>query len=825
MRRVVHFQRALFVGLLTLGCAATSTRSGSSFPSAAAHAPRSAPFDALAYRIELELRPEEQAIRGECRLSLAALQGRSPLRDMELDLVGLVVERVEDGEGRVLSHRRTEEGLAITLDPPLAPGAVTEVRVLYGGVPETGLWFSGQRPDGSGPTLVFSHGQSRENRGWFPCFDEPGERATSELLLDMPAEWRSLASGERLASTLVGGRRREHWRMDFAHPAYLLGVVAGELAIEEGRAGAVPLLFAAEPHLAEWIAPTFAETDEVLAFLADFTAHPFPFAKYSQAAADNFPWGGMENISATTLTPLLLSDERGQRDVPPFYLIAHEAAHQWFGNLFTCADWSHLWLNEGFATYCTLLYLEATRGVDEFRAELRAAQQAYLSEDVGFARRPIVWNVWKEPDDVFDARPYQGAAVRLHLLRSLLGDEAFRAGVRAYVAESVGRSVVTDDFRRALERSSGRELGPFFAQWFLSPGFPEFALVWEWDEPERVVRLVVEQIQNPTDGTPAVFQVPVEVELRDASGARSVRLELDERRERFELPASERPLYVLFDVHSAIPKLTREEKEAEEWLALARLAEDVNARREAAAALGRFAAATSSPHASEAMAELFARIAVDPSTYVRADAAAALAGAVCAESEEALRRAALEDPAPRVRCAALVSLRAFGPGPALASLAEEAFYGGPSYQVMAAGAALYASADPAGAFEFYAAGLERESAHDALATLLLSGFAELRDARVPAVLERIALDRSYAPSARAAAVAGLARAAHGRRESTSILVPLLEEPSFHLRGAVVRALASLGDAEARRALREYYPRARTAPERRAIEAFGPAGGH
>jgi len=816
---------ALLLAALALACVASrGTRPAEAFPEARAHAPRPCPFDVLAYRIDLALLPEERAIRGECRVSLAALPEQADLRWVELDLAGLEVQDVRDDAGRALAFERPPGGLRVRLPEPLAGGQRTELRIRYAGRPERGLWFSGERPDGSGPTMVFSHGQSQESRGWFPCFDEPGERATSELLLDLPADWRSLASGTLVSSDPDGGRKHEHWRMDFPHPTYLLGLVAGEMVVEEGRAGDVPLYFAAEPHLAEWLGPTFGETDEILAFLAELTDLPYPFAKYSQAAADNFPWGGMENITATTMTPLLLSDERGHRDVSPVHLVAHEAAHQWFGNLFTCADWSHLWLNEGFATYLTLLYLEASRGVDEFRAELHEVQRAYLAADVGAARRPIVWNVWKEPDDVFDARPYQGAAVRLHLLRFVLGEADFRAGIRAYAAASRGRSVVTDDLRRALERSSGRDLALFFEQWFLRPGFPEFAVAWEWDEGAEAVRLAVEQIQEPVGGTPEVFVAPVEVELRDGAGARTVRLELDERRERFELPAPERPLYVRFDAHGWIPKVVREDRPLEEWLALARLCGDVNARREAAAALGRFGGAVRVSGASEAVAELLARLASDGSAWVRADAATALAGLSADGAREALCRAALGDEAVRVRAAALRALCALGPDAGLSSLAEEAFYAGPSYQVMSAAASLLAHADPTRAFEFYTVALEQQSPHDALATLLLAGFAELPDPRVPGELRRIAADRSFAPTARAVAVLGLGRQVRERTESSRFLATLLEEPSFHLRRAAVDALVGIGDHSARLALAAYYPRARTAPERRAIESLGPQGG-
>lgn len=806
--------------LLALGCRAGDLgRARLALPSATVHAPSARGFDVLAYGIELELLPETRSIRAECTVRLRALE--DALSEVRLDLVGLEVEGVSAADGRALAFRRTPGALSIDLAETLAPGAEAEFAIRYGGRPERGLWFAGQRADGTGPTLVFSHGQTEGSRGWFPCLDEPHERAALELTLTIPASWSAVASGERVEARVDGDRRHERWVLAFEHPSYLVGLVAGELALREGRAGDVPLQFLSEPRFEDWLEPTFAETDEVLAFLADWTGIPYPYPKYSQAAVDNFPWGGMENISATTLTPLLLGDERAQLDAPPRLLIAHEAAHQWFGDLFTCADWSHLWLNEGFATYLALLYLEHARGIDEFRAELREAQEAYLAEDVGPARRPTVWNVWKEPDDVFDTRAYQGAAARLHLLRFVLGDAAFLAGVRAYARENVGRGVVTDDLRRALERAAGRDLGRFFQQWFESPGYPEFVFAWEWDPEARELRLAVEQVQASADGTPEVFELPVEVEVRSAEGVRSLRLELGERRQRFRFPCPTQPLYVRFDAHGWIPKRMHEQKPAAEWLALARLSADVNARREAVLELGHLArtARERGQLAEAEQGELCARLAADSSAWVRADAARALGLALGAEGEEALRRAALEDAEVRVRSAALHALCAFGPDEGRASLAEDIFQSAPSYQVMAAAAALVAHAAPQRGFDFLVGALELETPHDVLATRLFGLLAEFSDPRAPGELRRWACEPALAPTARAAAVEALARMPRERLEGSRCLVPLLAEPSFHLRRAAIRALASFGDAGARRALTAYYPGARTPEERRLIEGL------
>src|SRR5262249_22497607 len=161
----------------------------------------------------LELLPETRSIRGACRVRLAALE--HALREVELDFVGLTVEGAADERGRALAFRRQGGELALELAEPLAPGHETVLDVRYDGQPECGLWFAGDRPDGTGPTLAFSHGQSQANRGWFPCFDEPSERAALELDLTMPASWTATASGERVEARVDGARRTERWVLAF----------------------------------------------------------------------------------------------------------------------------------------------------------------------------------------------------------------------------------------------------------------------------------------------------------------------------------------------------------------------------------------------------------------------------------------------------------------------------------------------------------------------------------------------------------------------------------------------------------------------------------
>ena len=177
----------------------------------------------------------------------------------------------------------------------------------------------------------------------------------------------------------------------------------------------------------------------------------YPYARYAQTFVADFIFGGMENISATTLTDTSLLDKRASLDADADGLLAHELAHQWFGDLLTCRDWSHGWLNEGFATYFEALFTEHNKGIDEFRYELYQNAQIYMGEDAGRYRRPIVNNVYHEPIDLFDRHLYEKGSLVLHMIRTVLGDELWWKAIRHYVEKHRSTNVTTPDLQRAIE--------------------------------------------------------------------------------------------------------------------------------------------------------------------------------------------------------------------------------------------------------------------------------------------------------------------------------------------------------------------------------------
>jgi aminopeptidase N len=748
---------------------------------------------------------------------------RAPeLQRVELDFAGLAVESVSDDRGRPLEFGELGETLWIELREPLRARDSAEVRVRYGGSPRTGLWFAGER-DGV-PTQVFTQGQCEDSHYWFPCIDAPDERATSSLRVRMPAGWRSIAAGERIESLeLASGERLDTWSMSAPHPAYLTTLVAGEFVELTSREGGTPLVFAAAPEYEAALARTFEETPQILQFFGELTGARYPFAKYSQACVDGFPMGGMENVSATTLTDLTLGDERFARDSDAVPLLAHEASHQWFGDLLTCADWSHVWLNESFATYAELLYLEATRDPDDFRAALRDSLEGYLAADVGAERRPHVWNVYREPFDLFvrGGQTYPGGASRLHYLRFVLGDDAFFRGLKRYVADHRGRAVVTGDFRASMERESGRDLRPFFRQWFESAGYPELAVRWTWDDSRRVVRVAIDQVQGVERGTPGAFELAAELEIRSSGGLEVHRIELAGREEAFEFPADSRPEWVELDPHRWIPARIRYERGAEEWLALALGATDVNSRRDALATLGATLAESSDGELRWRIATAVMECAAHPSAAVRSAAARAFRRVfVTLDSPiaQSLTKLAASDPEASVRVAALESLAHWPRDPALGAFAREQYDAGYSWATMGAAAALLVVSEPDAAEPWLEAELRRASPRDLLATNLCGALSRLPDIARNGLLLGIMFDEARHSEARERAARTLVPLLAGREEHSSRVADLLARTrSYRLEGALIDLLGSLGGARSREALREHYARCLDARHKRSIE--------
>ena len=552
---------AVLPALCGIGLAACGPSAAPS-QSAVRSAPEPPPVEAGAPAAPGEYEIAPDVLHYEIELSLGApeIEGRATLTvrpngadELPLDLVGLGVRSVHvDGNPSTFAY--TKGKLVVRLD---SARDTVLVAVAYHGTPDDGLII---RPNVHGFPTAFVDNWPNRTRFWLPSVDHPADKATAGFTVHAPNGWQVVANGAQIAepSATDDGKTTWRWATRVPHPTYTLVAGAAEFAIESlGRAacGAAPA--SVEPDgcidVSYWVYPqdtafareVFRRAPEMVDYFTA-TVGPYPFEKLANVqSATRF--GGMENSSAIFYSEEAIASGRlGEGTV------SHEIAHQWFGDSATEADWNHLWLSEGFATYFGALFFEATDGVEEFRQRMERSRQGYVGSDD--AQRPII-----DPDgadnlfDLLNRNNYAKGGWVLHMLRGLLGDETFFRSIRSYYAQYAYGTVLTADLQRVFEADAGLSLDWFFEQWVHQPGHPVLEHRWETSEDGAELILTVAQTQSPDWPT---FRFPLDVEIvgsTSADGAatagnpRRERVELRQRTHTFRFPVDAPPEAVVLD--------------------------------------------------------------------------------------------------------------------------------------------------------------------------------------------------------------------------------------------------------------------------------------
>lgn len=375
--------------------------------------------------------------------------------------------------------------------------------------------------------VIHAQGQAELNSHWLPMFDSPADRVSSEVIVTVEDGYTVLSNGQLIGTSAASlgsnmqPRTRWHWSLEREHAPYLITLAIGKFAVielggaESARPGlSMPLYTPLGTE--ERAAAMYAKTPNMMAFLETYFDEPFPWPQYAQAITRGFTWGGMENTGATLMSMRSLRGEPGAADD----LIVHEMAHQWMGDLLTCRHWDHLWLNEGWATFAESLWLEHAEGREAYRESIHAMLKSMARRDALSAPQTpaVVSKRYTNPDDTFEKadNPYGKGAMVLHMLREKLGHDAFDRAVRAYIDANRNRAVETDDFRFALEASTGKSLERFFEQWLLRPGFPRLAIDHSVDVPSRLATFNIAQTQPIDRHNPAyALDIPVRITYAD----------------------------------------------------------------------------------------------------------------------------------------------------------------------------------------------------------------------------------------------------------------------------------------------------------------------
>ena len=542
------------------------------------------------------------------------------------------------------------------------------------------------------------------------------------------------------------------------------------------------------PHdRADRSAITVANTRKMLDFYSGALGVPYPWDKYAQAWVDDFVAGGMENTSATTHTvnSLLHPQLAGETLEKSDGLIAHELAHQWFGDLVTCKDWANIWLNEGFATYFETLWEEHEYGADEAAYSLWQNRNRWMNNSRLYPV-PMVTRNFRDSTE-YAGNVYGKGGWVLHMLRQRLGDAAFYQAMRRYLEVNRGQNVVTADLAKAVEQATGVSVDQFFDEWVYGAGAPRFEVSYAYDDAARQVKLSVEQTQK-VEGRVGLFHVPVEVEITTAAGRKSFPVEVAKASEKFTFPVDGPPLMVLFDKGNTILKSAEFHKPAKEWIYQLKSAQAVPDRADAAKALGEF------KDNGDAIAALGQAALGDSFWGVRVEAVRAL-GRIGGPAAQKQIFAALQDERPWVRQEIVEQMGSFRDDSTIATKLEAIYREDKTYRVRAAALASLAQQKPASAFELLRAAAATESPDDRLRIAALRALGTLGDDRAaPILLESSATGKPFA--VRSAAIGSLGRLDKKDKAITERLIAYLAEPYRSVRFATFQALSQRGDPAA-----------------------------
>jgi aminopeptidase N len=759
-------------------------------PGTRTHFAPDSPVTVTHMRLELEPDLRARSLRG--RVTLDLLSRGDDLAAVELDAIDMTFAEITVDRGPARATHYDGKCLRIELASACKRGDKFSVSVAYACAPTRGLYFVG--PDAAHPGRpleCWSQGQDEDSRFYFPCMDAPLVKSTSEVLCTAPSDLFVLSNGDlRERRDLGDGRTLWHYALDLPHSPYLVTLVCGPFAEIKDRAPetGVDVYYYGPKGRESDIKRSLKATPDLIDFFSKTIGVPYPFRRYSQIFVSDFIFGGMENTSATTLTGEAILDERAALDHDIDYLVAHELAHQWWGDLVTCREWPEAWLNEGFATYFEYVWRTHSRGRDEADLDLLGDLDGYFDE-AGEYQRPIVCRQFEEPIDLFDRHLYEKGGRVLHMLRQELGEAAFWRALRLYAERHARGSVETRDLARAVEEATGRNLDRFFHQWLDNPGHPELECTWEWDASKGVGSLRVEQKQ---DGD-RLYELATCVRFEIAGKERDESIILRERSHTFEFRLDDAPAQIVFDPGDVLVKSVKFDKPRPLWarqLSSARLGID---RVLAARALGE------KPDAPT-VAALRAALETDAFWAVRAAAATALGKTRRQDALDALLAARTQEHAKvrRAVAAALGEFRVdFDPGNTRAAdiLAAWVRDGDPSLFVEAYAALALGRVRSPDAVEILAPVLARRSYMDTIRARALEGLGATADEAAYPLVEA-AITRTASFQSRRAAVTALARLAEGTantRRARERLEACLSDADFRVRMDAAMALVEIGD--------------------------------
>lgn len=497
-------------------------------------------IDVLHYKYEIRLSDKSDTISGTATIDIKFLTASD---SVSLDLVtpersggkGMLVYTEHDIRHPFIAIVRGNK-IILDLSDTAKAGEERQFIIHYFGVPADGLIISRSK---FGKRTFFSDNWPNRARHWIPCVDDPADKASVEFLVTAPSHYEVVSNGVLVEEKKIADNKKlTHWKEDIPLPTKIMVIGVADFAIDtSGVVGNIPVT--------SWVFPEnkkdgfydYAQAKDILAWFIDYTGS-YPFKKLANVQSRTI-FGGMENASAIFYYENSVTGSRKNER-----LLAHEIAHQWFGDMVTEKTFSHIWLSEGFATCLANIYLESMYGTERMVTELEEDRL----QAIAFAKttaEPVVDTV-SPVMLLLNANSYQKGGWVLHMLRRRLGDSVFHSIIRNFYSAYAGKNADTRDFQKVCEQTSGKDLGLFFQQWLFTAGNPELDIKWEYDAKKKSVVVTVSQLQAK------IFQFPLEIELRTAGKPRFHTFDITKQKQQFNIPCNEKIKEIIADPHTSL---------------------------------------------------------------------------------------------------------------------------------------------------------------------------------------------------------------------------------------------------------------------------------
>ncbi|MGA2668095.1 MAG: M1 family aminopeptidase [Ignavibacteria bacterium] len=713
-------------------------------------------------KIEIKLDLIKKTVEGLTTTTIVPLKNN--FHSFEVDAAGLEIKYVNfiehSGQQVSLKYDYNKEELNIHLKHAFDSNYTLVYSIQYTAHdPEKGMYFIS--PDSlfpDKPYQVWTQGEGEDNHFWFPCYDFPNNKATTETIITLDGKYITLSNGQLLSvKTNTDGTKTWHWAEDKPYSSYLVMLAAGNFDIIEDRYDEVPVYSYIPVGEKDIAFKSFDKTADMVKFFTEKIGFNYPWGRYSQIVVKDFVYGGMENVSATVLTDALIYDEKAEPDYSAYGVVSHELSHQWWGDVVTCRNWNEIWLNESFATYFSALYDGYINGKDEFDYDIFKEGESAIKAD-STTRRPIY------TDEPLTANSYDKGSVVLNMLRNIRGERDFWKALNVYITDHQFDNVVTQDLIDAFYKVSIMDptedrkpvnMKWFFDEWIYKAGQPEYNAAYTYNKDSNLVYLTVYQQQKP-DSLISIFREQVAVEVVTEKSKIEYQIVSDSLPKTYTLNIDAPMHSVIFNKGNRILCKLHFSKPEEDWLYQLEQSEDAIDRIDAVIGLKDFI------DDEQTVRSLMKAMTTDGYWGVRSEAATMLGNSSLKDALNGITENYVSEQDSRVRRSMLLALGEIkqkhpdiGVTKALLDFVLNAIKTDSNYYIIADGInAISKIADKDGIYDLVAPFADMDSHAEIIRRNVAAALTESKDERAKYIFMKFAVKGKY-PRLRTAAVRGL----------------------------------------------------------------------